>query len=184
MTQGGGLTTEERERIAGLLLVSRDRFLVSIRGLNPMQWSFKPSDDVWSVAENCDHVGAMEAVFRGMVQHGLIENPQRAQAVQGKQKIIERAVSNRGVRVKVPIEIASFGHLASPEDFEGAFLAAREETLEYVRTTNDPLHFRVREHFVLGDFDGAQWLEMIAAHCLRHRAQIEELKAGTGWPGD
>jgi len=118
------------------------------------------------------------------VQQRLIESPERAEAVQGKQKVIQRAVSNRDVRVKVPIEIAPFGHVGSPEDFAVGFTAAREETLEYVRTTEDPLHLRVQKHFVLGDFDGAQWLEMIAAHCLRHRAQVEEVKTAAEWPGN
>ena len=178
----GGLTTEERERITALLVESRDVFLHSIRGLTPAQWAFKPSLETWSIEENCDHIGAIESVFRTMVQQRLIESPERAEAVQGKQKVIQRAVSNREVRVKVPIEIAPFGHVASPADFEPAFITAREETLEYVRTTEDPLHLRVQKHFVLGDFDGAQWLEMIAAHCLRHRAQVEEVKSAAGYP--
>jgi hypothetical protein len=178
----GGLTPEERERIAALLTASRDRFLDSVRGLHPAQWTFKPASDVWSIAENCDHVGAIESVFRGMIQNRLIQSPERAEAVQGKHKVIARAVSNREVRVKVPIEIAPFAHVASPADFEPAFMAAREETLEYVRTTNDPLHLRVQKHFVLGDFDGAQWLEMIAAHCLRHCAQIDEVKSAADFP--
>jgi hypothetical protein len=176
------LTPEERERIAALLIESRDAFLDSIRGLTPAQWTFKPADDVWSIAENCDHVGALEGVFRGMIQGRLIEDPERAAAVQGKQKIIRRAVSNRETRVKVPIEIAPFGNTATPTDFEPAFIAARELTLEYARTTQDPLHGRVQKHFILGDFDGAQWLEMISAHCMRHRAQVEEVKSAAGYP--
>ena len=180
----GGLTPEERERITALLVESRDAFLHSIIGLTQAQWRFKPSADTWSIAENCDHVGAIESVFRTMVQQRLIESPERAEAVQGKQKVIQRAVSNRDVRVKVPIEIAPFAHVGSPEDFADAFTAGREETLEYVRTTEDPLHLRVQKHFVLGDFDGAQWLEMIAAHCLRHRAQVEEVKTAAEWPGN
>jgi hypothetical protein len=179
----GLLTDEERERIGALLIDSHQRFLDSIRGLTPGQWAFKPGEDVWSVAECCDHVGGAERLFLAMVRRGLIESPERAEAVQGKQKIVLKAVSNRQVRVKVPVPIAAYGNVSSPEEFEPAFTATHEKTLEYVRTTQDPLHLRVREHFMLGDFDGAQWLELIAAHRLRHRNQIEEIKTLPGYPG-
>jgi uncharacterized damage-inducible protein DinB len=180
---GGRLTEEERERIVQMLLESRDAFLAAVRGLRPEQWRFKPAPEVWSIAENCDHVGALEGIFLGMIQNRLVDSPERAEAVQGKHKIIQRAALNRETRVKVPIEVPPFGHTATPEEFEEAFVAARERTIEYARTTLDPLHLRVQRHFVLGDFDGAQWLEMIAAHTLRHRAQIEEAKSAAGYPG-
>ena len=86
--------------------------------------------------------------------------------------------------MKVPGEIAPFGNVGTPAEFERAFVATRDASIDYVKTTEDPLHLRVQAHFVLGDFDGAQWLEVIAAHCLRHRAQIEEVKSTPGYPVD
>ena len=178
----GQLAAAERERIAGLLTESRDLFLASIRDLSQAQWNFKLSEDIWSIAECCDHVGGAESLFLNLVKSRLIVDPVRAEAVQGKEKIVHKAVSNRQIRVKVPVPIAPFDAIGTPQEFELAFAAARQTTLEYVHTTQDPLHAGVYKHFVLGDFDGAQWLELIAAHCLRHRDQIEEVKSSAGYP--
>jgi DinB superfamily len=178
----GALTAEDRSRIAQALDESLERLRQAILDLTPAQWTFKPSDDIWSIAECCDHIGGAEKLFLKMVRRGLIDSPERAEAVQGKHKIVRKAITNRQVRVKVPVLIAPFGNVASPQEFEPAFAAARAETLDYVRTTEDPLHLRVQAHFMLGDFDGAQWLELIAAHCQRHCAQIDEVKASAGYP--
>jgi hypothetical protein len=178
----GQLTPAERAHLVRIYENTRDQLLDTVRGLTPEQWNFKPGPEVWSIAECCDHIGGAEVLFLKLVRKRLIHDPDRAGAVQGKEKLLRKAVPNRSTRVKVPIEIRAFGHTSSPEEFEVHFRETRDLAIEYARTTEDPLHMRVSPHFMLGDFDGAQWLEIIAEHCSRHRAQIEEVKASPGYP--
>ncbi len=178
----GQLTPEEREHMVRVLEASREALIAAIGGLTPAQWTFKPAEDVWSIAECCDHIGGTELLFMKMITRRLIEDRDRAAAVQGKEKMLRKAIPNRSHRVKVPVEIKPYGHTESPEAFAEAFRATRTVAIEYAKTTDDPLHWRVSPHFVLGDFDGAQWLEIVAEHCDRHRQQIEEVKAAPGYP--
>lgn len=178
----GRLTAEEREHLVGVLESSCEQLIAAIALLRPEQWTFKPDPDVWSIAECCDHIGGAEILFLKMIKRRLIDDPDRAAAVQGKQKLLRKAVPNRSTRVKVPVAIAAYGACGSPAEFVEKFRTSRADTIEYARTTEDPLHLRVSPHFMLGDFDGAQWLELVAAHCCRHVAQIEEVKSSVGFP--
>lgn len=181
-SNNGQLTDAEREHLVRVLEASRETLIAAIGGLTPAQWTFKPAADVWSIAECCDHIGGTELLFQKLITRRLIEDRDRADAVQGKEKMLRKAIPNRSHRVKVPVEIKPYGHTGSPEEFAEAFRATRADSIEYAKTTQDPLHWRVSPHFVLGDFDGAQWLEIVAEHCDRHRQQIEEVKAAPGYP--
>lgn len=181
-SDNGQLTGDERAHLVRVLESTREELADAVRGLTPAQWTFKPAADVWSIAECCDHIGGTERLFQRLITRGLVEDRNRAAAVQGKEKMLRKAIPNRSVRVKVPVEIKPYGHSGSPAEFEAAFRNTRAATIEYVQSTTDPLHWRVSPHFVLGDFDGAQWLEMVAEHGSRHRQQIEEVKSAPGYP--
>ena len=54
------LTQGERERAMSELHATRKQFLDSVAGLSDAQWNFKPSPDVWSVAEVAEHIAISE----------------------------------------------------------------------------------------------------------------------------
>jgi hypothetical protein len=60
----------------------------------------------------------------------------------------------------------------------------RGATLEYVRQATDNLHHHFAPLGALGDLDGYQWLLLLASHTERHVAQMDEVKAHPGYPGD
>ena len=62
------------------------------------------------------------------------------------------------------------------------FLAAREKTTAYVKTTTDDLHGHSAPHPVFKMLDGYQWVLLLSGHSARHTAQIEEVKASAGYP--
>jgi hypothetical protein len=179
------LTAEEREQIAAYLAQTRDDFVQTIAGLSLPQWQFKPGPDVWSIAEVSEHIAAVEKRIFSLITKlmpGMASDPERAAAVQGKERIIPKAMRNREVRVKAPPDLQPSGHSATPAELIEHFQPLREATLEFTRTTEAPLHDRVAPHFVLGDFDGAQWLRAIGAHTERHRLQILEVMAHEQYP--
>jgi hypothetical protein len=74
------------------------------------------------------------------------------------------------------------GKFLSKEELVSSFKAAREITLNYIRTTNDSLKMHVAAHPTVGELTAYQWLIWIAAHADRHVAQIQEVKDSNGFP--
>ncbi|MBX9599748.1 MAG: DinB family protein [Bryobacteraceae bacterium] len=179
------LTAEERDFLAAQLRQSSSQFLEAIAGLPPEQWSFRPSEDVWSVQEIADHVVVVEQRIFKMIQKILRDpaQPEKAAGVAGKERKLMRAVLDRSTRVKVPEPMEPTGQAETPEQIAALFQQVRAKTLDYVRDTADPLHHHFAPHFVLKDLDGAQWLLMIALHTSRHVQQIDEVKAHAAYPG-
>ncbi len=175
------LSTEERATLADHLTSTRAALLAAIGGLTAEQWAFKPDSETWSIAENSDHVVAVERDLLRAVQN-CPEDEARGAAVKGKERLILKRVPDRSVRVKVPREIVPTGRNGSPGDLREHFEELRGRTLLSVRDTEDPLHARVFPHFVFQDLDGAQWLLMISLHTQRHTLQIEEVKQHAGFP--
>jgi len=68
---------------------------------------------------------------------------------------------------------SKFASLAEAVD---AFLAARERTLEFAKTTQEDLRSHFAPHTVLGPLDGFQWLMGNARHVETHSTHIRELK--------
>jgi hypothetical protein len=62
------------------------------------------------------------------------------------------------------------------------FIAARQKTIDYVKTTSDDLRGHFAPHPAFKDLDGYQWVLLLAGHSARHTAQIEEVKTGAGYP--
>jgi hypothetical protein len=74
------------------------------------------------------------------------------------------------------------GKFSSRDELVRAFLTARDKTINYINTTNDPLNVHVANHPAVGDLTAYQWLVWIAAHADRHVAQLEEIKASANYP--
>src|SRR5712672_1484573 len=64
---GETLTQVERERAMSELHATRKQFLDSVAGLSDAQWNFKPSPDVWSVAEVAEHIAVSEDTILKLV---------------------------------------------------------------------------------------------------------------------
>jgi hypothetical protein len=159
--------------------------LSEIADLRPDQWTFRPDEETWSIAECADHIASIERLTFSMVSKRMQNaepDPQRAAEVQKKTPWILEAVPARHARVKVPAGIENTSHSASPQEFADLFEKRRTALLAYVSETQDAMHDRVAAHPVFKDLDGCQWLLMISLHSQRHAAQIAEVKAHPGFP--
>ena len=63
-----------------------------------------------------------------------------------------------------------------------AFLAARERTLEYARTTQEDLRSHFTPHPVYGKLDAYQWLNANGRHAHSHCEHIREIREMPGFP--
>ena len=74
------------------------------------------------------------------------------------------------------------GRFASLQEAVAAFLAARERSIEYARSTQEDLRSHFTDHSVLGPLDGYQWLMGNARHAETHAAHIRELRTMAEFP--
>ncbi len=179
------LTPDDRAFLTNHLSETRDLLLAEIANLRSEQWTFRPDEESWSIAECADHIATIEKRVFSMVSKRMQSespNPQRAAEVQKKTSWILEAVPSRHERVKVPAGIENTSHSATPEEFAELFEERRSALLKYVSETQDAMHDRVAPHMVFKDLDGCQWLLMISLHSQRHAAQIAEVKAHSAYP--
>jgi len=185
----GAFDKSDRERVLSELHASRKQFLDAIANLSQAQWTWKAGPDRWSIAEVAEHIIAAETFIGDMRTKQIMTSPadpgkaeQRHAAITKMDEGFLASLRDRSQKASAPGEIVPKGIYKTPKEAAEAFKAAREKTLDYVRTTNDPL----REHFTkaFGSFemDGVQALLMIAGHNERHVLQMLEVKASPGFP--
>jgi hypothetical protein len=64
------LTPDDRAFLTGHLSRTRDLLLHEISGLRPDQWTFRPDEETWSIAECADHIATIEKrVFSMVAKH-------------------------------------------------------------------------------------------------------------------
>jgi hypothetical protein len=172
-TTPGSLSTQERELLEELLQRSRAVFVAEMMRVDSAAWATRPADAGWSVAECAEHVTVSEQALRDLVR-SLPASPARpeiAAALRGKDGAVVQAMRDRTRRGKTFAFLEPTGRWTSRDAVLAEFERERTATIEYVRTTTDPLHIHIAPLEPLGDLDGYQWLLLLALHTERHAAQ-------------
>ena len=181
------LTQSERDKAVAELQGSRQAFLDAVKDLSPAQWNFKAAPDRWSIAECAEHIALSEDFIFGLVQNKFMKSPlapQRRAEVAGKDETLLPLLQDRTHKAKAPEPLDPTKTTMAPETSVQQFLAGRDRTIEYVRTTQDDL----RDHFgdhpapAIGTLDAYQWILLISGHTRRHTLQILEVKADPNFP--
>ena len=160
---------------------SRDSWVHAASPLTAVEWRYRSSPESWSVAECAEHIVIVERALCLQIEKGLAEgkpDPARAAALAGKEKMLQKRVPGRAVKVKAPAGMEPTGALENPAAFIEAFAPARARSIE-LATATDPsaLETVVFPHFALGDLTGGQWLWFVALHGERHLNQAREVLA-------
>jgi uncharacterized damage-inducible protein DinB len=177
------ISQQDRDALIKDLQASRTAFLNAIADVKTeAQWNYKPSPDRWSVAECAAHIIAAEQYFRDSIAAALKSPalPAAQQSTAGD-ATIAKMVRDRSSKFQAPAALEPQGKVVPKAQAITDFEATRAKTLDYVRTTQDPL----REH-------GAgtppqvttayQLVLMLSGHTERHTAQLLEVKASPGYP--
>ena len=177
------ISQQDRDALIKDLQASRTAFLNAIADVKTeAQWNYKPAPDRWSVAECAAHIIAAEQYFRDNVAAAL-KSPALPAALQSTagDATIAKMVRDRSSKFQAPAPLEPTGKVVPRAQAIKDFEATRAKTLDYVRTTQDPL----REH-------GAgtppqvttayQLVLMLSGHTERHTAQLLEVKASAGYP--
>ena len=177
------ITDQERETALALLARSRGVVLKAIEGVTESQARWKPTPERWSILEYVEHLAVSDDALVALVKRTL-ESPARAETTEERsareQKIRETPVP-RGVN-RAPEHLKPVARFNTLAEAVSAFLAARERTVEYARSTADDLRKHFAPHPVLGSLDGFQWLCGNARHAESHAAHVVEIRGMPDFP--
>jgi len=166
------------------LHATRKVFLDSIAGLSDIQWNFKPSPERWSVAECAEHIAVSEDSIFDLLKQVMKSPaaPDKQAAAKGKDELIQRAVPDRSVKAQAPEFLQPKRRWPDREVLIAHFKQSRDRNIAYIQTTDDDLRNHFMEHPLLKTIDAYQIMLLISAHCERHTAQINEVKADPNFP--
>lgn len=176
------ITDAERKSLVNYYNEGLQNLENEIKGLSEAQLNWKPNDSTWSIAECVEHIALSESELFGWVKEVLKSPaaPDKKSAHTDEQ--VAAMVQSREKKVKTHESLTPKKQFGNTAQSLNEFKKRRAETLSYIETTNDNL----RQHFAqtpMGDVDVYQVLLFLNAHALRHTAQIAEVKAMHGFPG-
>jgi hypothetical protein len=173
----------EREKAVALLMRSRQALLDAVDGVTESQARWKPASDRWCILEYVEHLAVSDDVLVALVERSLETPaaPETHDERRAREKKIRETPVPRGAN-RAPEHLHPLGRFATLADAVAGFLAARERTLEYTRTTQADLRSHFSPHTVLGPLDGYQWLAGNGRHAETHAANIREIRTLEGFP--
>ena len=173
---------KDREAAVKYLEETRQRFLSSIDGVSDAQWTFRAGPDRWSIAETAEHIALSESLILGLIKDKVLAGPKATAPAPLPDDRVIAMITDRTQKAQAPEMLRPTNRWATREALTKDFVAARQKTIEYVKTTNDDLRGHIAPHPFLKELDGHQWILLLAAHSARHTAQIEEVKTASGYP--
>ena len=178
------LSKKERKYASGLMKVTKDDALQSVKNLSEEQLNFKASPESWSVKECMYHIAASEKLLWGMLEKSMKEpaNPEKRADIKVTDEQFVQMMEDRSKKFKTmePFEPKNTGYNTLAEATED-FKKNRMEHIRYLKNSTEDF----RNHVVqmpFGSIDAYQVCLMIASHSNRHTQQINEVKASTGFP--
>lgn len=182
--QQNQLTQKEREDAIRFLKETESGVFNSVKNLSEAQLTYKPGADSWSVEECVKHIAASEKELWAMAEASLKKapNPEKRAAIKFTDTALVKAVEDRSHKSKTfaALEPANSPYKTLAEALQ-AFKENREKLIAFVESTHVDLRNHVLE-LPLGTYDSYQFILLISAHTNRHTQQIEEVKAGAGFP--
>jgi uncharacterized damage-inducible protein DinB len=178
------LSKEERARAVEYLQETQKDFVAAIDGVSDAQWKFKAAPERWSIAETAEHIALAEDLiwqrFNELMKSPAA--PEKRAEVAGKDELIMKAVPDRSRKAQAPEVLQPSGKFANRAELAQHFSETRAKEIAFLKDTKDDLRSHFADHPFLKTIDGYQWLLLNGAHCKRHTAQIEEVKADSNYP--
>lgn len=172
------ITEQERTFAIEHLIRTRDTFLKSIKNVDEKTWYRRPGPGQWSVAECAEHLMLTEVYyFMPSIQKMLAEgpDPSRMEQVIGKDAIAISSMEDRSYKaVGAPWEETNDREIDKNMLME-TFLVKRNEVIQYLLNTKDPLRAVFFDAPGLGLVDAFQFILYISAHTTRHTGQILDI---------
>ncbi|MDH4059036.1 MAG: DinB family protein [Cyclobacteriaceae bacterium] len=178
------LSKDDRKAIISYLKKTRSALINKVKSLSPAQWSYKPAPEVWSPAEISEHILKAEAVVLKRVTNleGKEYKPALTADYKEKGEEMIAFIVGREKKFQAPEPVAPTGTFGSPEEFIKAFEQRRDETIDLVKTIDQPIKAYYEVFGPIGEVNGYHWLLFISAHTERHMVQLDSVVADPGFP--
>jgi hypothetical protein len=167
----------ERDSALSDLEATRLALLQTLEKIPEDRFFAAPAEGCWSPAATLEHVVFVECRALGRIQSALQKpvDTSRKSSMAGRDAELLARVRSREERVEAPAIVRPTGG-KDRRELLGAFVTAREATMQFALETQEDLRSHFATHPLFGDLDCYQWLMLIASHCERHRKQIEECR--------
>ncbi len=188
----GKMTKEQRDYLVSYLKDTEKNLFKTLKGVSQEQWTYKPSDDVWSIAQICDHLMNAEENLSGRTK-GLLQSPpdfEKDIDIDARVASVVDFISekNRKTR-KIPVapgtepEEPSNIRWSGPKEFVSDFKKKRDENIDFIKNTDAPLLAHYNPLIPqLGEMNSYLWTVFMAAHSSRHTYQIKEVMENQDYP--
>lgn len=176
------ISKAERTQLVKQLETTRAALLAATKGLTDEQFTFRPAEGKWSVADCVEHIALSEAGLREWVMETL-KSPVDATGQSGMaDSTVLRATADRSYKANAPESLQPSNKFQSGLGAVDAFKKERATTIDFAKKTQDDLRHHFMDNPGGGKMDTYQGMLLIAAHSKRHTLQIDEIKADPGFP--
>ncbi len=176
------------DRVAAMsyMHATRKQFLDSLASVSQAQWEYKPSPQVWSIAEVAEHIALSEDslfdIATKKIMAAPVANEAAREAAKGKDEKIIPWLTDRSQKAQAPEFLKPSHKWKTAAELIEHFKKSRDRNIAYVQTTTDDLRAHIAPHPIFKEMDAYQWLMLLAAHSERHTMQLNEVKQSAGYP--
>jgi len=162
----------DRDRLLAGLNAGRGELLAAVEEMTDEQAVVKPAGGGWSALECAEHVAIVEAMLlrRVKTQSVAVEE----ELSREREAVLYARLARRDRKVEAPDFVRPTGRYTTLGEAVGAFLDARERTVEWLENCDFDLRRRAVEHPLLGPASAYEFILIMAAHPARHAHQIQE----------
>lgn len=165
---------------------SAELLMSKLDGLTEEQYAYQESPERWSIIGVVEHLVKSEDALRGMLADSVLSGEPMMETAEGAgdaDMAVRAMMADRSNSIQTIPPLEPTGMFASLDEAVMAFEASRDETVEFLKSTDKDLRAYSRAlDEGMPTMDGAQWVIFIASHVNRHCAQIDQVKAHEGYP--
>ena len=164
----------ERSLLLNFLQASEEDLLSVIQPLSENQWTQTPDSESWSPAQCMSHIlQAEQGLFKSIQM--LLDSPSNYEKdLSPNDAWLIGKIADRGVKVKTPLPEQPA--IMTKDEALLAFKNSRQKIRDFLKNESLPLRGHIGKS-PYGPADSYQLFLVIAAHSLRHKAQIDEILA-------
>jgi hypothetical protein len=177
-------TEDDRKYLIENLARSRDELLKETQGLSKKQWSFKESEERWSINQLVEHLAIFELIFDREIGRALQAKPQTEFNKDVKPDsfytgFIMEETPHVTVEYTKPFTYSVPLGLNDISANLAWFNKMRKESIEYLKTTKDDMRLYYRNG---GATNVHQTYIYVFGHVDRHLRQIKKVKQHKDYP--
>ena len=171
------MTAEDRADLLAKLAAGRSALAGALEGMSDAEAGARGAEGRWSAIDIVEHLTLSEA---GMTRGIFASAPDAGTAGPGREGIIFGMAQLRARKFAAPEGTHPTGGCGTVAEAMAKFDAVRAATVAFVESCPHDLRLCPTAHPLLGPLTSMECMALVAAHPIRHAAQIRELRGVTG----